>query len=75
MTKEAKRVCNFLGNEINTLPTYTPQLAPVEFVFGISKKRIQLQDIELQINFGNTSDKKAVMESLRNLDVTICCKI
>ena len=48
---------------------------PVKLVFGISKKRIQLQDEELQINFGNPSGKKAVMKSLRNLDVKTCCKI
>ena len=27
------------------------------------------------MNFGNPSDKNAFMESLRNLDVTTCCKI
>ena len=68
-------MCKFLGLEINMLPPYTPQLEPVELVFGMSKKRIQRQDVRQQINYGNPSGKKSVMDLLRNLDVTTCCKI
>ena len=75
LTAETKRVWNYLGFEINTIPAYSPQLAPVELVFGISKRRIQKQIGQQKINFGNPGGKKVVMESLNTLDVTICNKI
>ena len=66
---------NYLGFEINTILVYSPQLAQVELVFGISKRRILKQNGQQKINFGNPGDKKVVIKSFNTLDVTICNKI
>ena len=75
LTEEVKRVWSYWELEINTIPAYTPQLAPVELVFGISKRKIQRQTTRLKVNFWNPSGKKVVMESLKSIDVATCSKI
>ena len=74
LTEEVKRVWSYWELEINTIPVYTPQLAPVELVFGISKRKIQRKTTRLKVNFGNPSGKKVVMESLKSIDVATCSK-
>ena len=75
LTALTKRVWSYLKLEINALPAYNPQLAPVELVFGISKKKIQWKNRTKPVNFGNPSGKKMVMESLKTLDTNTCNKI
>ena len=75
LTDGVKKLWTYLKLEINTLPAYTPQLAPVETVFGISKRQILKQSSGKPINFGKPSGKRAVMDSLKSLSVEIWIKI
>ena len=64
LTADVRRLCSYLRFEINTLPPYSPQLAPVETIFGISKKRFQARYKEIGMNFGKPSGKRAVLNTL-----------
>ena len=75
LTADVRRLCSYLRFEINTLPPYSPQLAPVETIFGISKKRFQARYKEIGMNFGKPSGKRAVLNTLKSISTETCNKI
>ena len=75
LTAEVTKLWSYLNLEINTLPPYTPHLAPVEAAFEISKKRIQSNNREKSVYFGKPSGKRAVLKSLKPIDMEMWCKL
>ena len=75
LTDKVKRWWNYLKLEINTLPACTPQLAQVETVFDIIKRRTSRQRSCKTINFGKTSERREVMDTLKLLSIDILIKI
>ena len=68
ISNESRRAWAYYGFEINALPAYSPNLAPVELVFALSKKQISKQSARGTINFQNRSRKLTIMNSFINID-------
>ena len=75
ISSESVNVWTYYGFEINSLPPYSPNLAPVEMVFGLSKKLISKKYTKKKINFENRSGKLAIMNSFAGLDTKLCLKL
>ena len=68
ISKESRRTWAYKGFEINTIPDYSPSLAPVELVFASSKWYIRGQSALGKIDFLNRSGNVTVMNSIARLE-------
>ena len=75
ISSESVNVWTYYDLEINSLPPYSPNLAPVEMVFGFSKNLISKKFTKNKINFENRSGKLAIMNSFAGLDTKLCLKL
>ena len=67
-SKESRRTWAYNGFEINTIPVYSPNLAPVELLFASSKWYIRGQSALGKIDFRNRSGKVTIMNSFARLE-------
>ena len=58
LSKFSKHVIKRLGLRMVFLPQYSPQLAPVEIVFGMLKIKLSMKRKQKAIRFGSISGKK-----------------
>ena len=75
LSTPSKRTATFYNFEIHSLPPYSPNLSPVEMVFGISKKIIAKSIRSKVIDFGKPSGKKAIINSFMGLDKCTVLKL
>ena len=61
--------------KILLLPPYSPSLAPVEWVFGICKKKLAATQKWKLINFGKRYGKREIAEILLQIDRTMIRRI
>ena len=71
ISKESRRTWAYNGFEINTIPAYSPNLAPVELVFASIKWFIKGLSALGKIDFQNRSGKVTVMNSFAKLEKEI----
>ena len=60
---------------VQLLPSYSPNLAPAELVFALTKRKLLFKKESNEINFGRSSEKISIIESLRAVDSLWCRKI
>ena len=71
-----RRLWSYLQFEINTILPYSPQLAPIEVIFGINKKQFQAKYLKKnKYKFRKSSKKRAVLNTLKSMSIEICNKI
>ena len=61
-----KRITKKLVARMMFLPQYSPQLAPVELVFGILKRKISTQRKQKSISFGSVDGRKEISFALND---------
>ena len=67
VSKESKRIWNYLNFEIHALPPYSPNLSPVEMIFGISKRKIAFVPSSTKINFSSSRGRMTIINSFNTL--------
>ena len=68
LTWKAQRVAHMLGLKVIWLPPYSPSLAPVKWVFVMSKKKlVSLRDHAI-INFSKNYGKIAIVDTLSSMN-------
>ena len=72
LTNEVKRVSKHSFMEIHYLPPYWPHLAPIEIIFGATKRRISNLKTSNPIDFTKPTGKKIIMNSLVQINTKIC---
>ena len=72
LTESTKNVAKILSIELNWVPPYSPNLSPVEMVFGVSKKKIWANKGKEKINFSKPSGKKVLVNVLKTLSNRTC---
>ena len=53
---------------VQLLQPYSPNLAPAELVFALTKRKLLFKKESNEINFGRNSGKISIIESLRAVD-------
>ena len=71
LTDNTKRAAEILKMKFFFLPPFSPSLAPVEWVFGMSKKILSTARSEGTINFGIKNGKLKIADSLKKIDPDI----
>ena len=71
LTNNTKRAAEILKMKLFFLPPYSPSLAPVEWVFGMSKRILSTARSEGAINFGTKNGKLKVADSLKKINPDI----
>ena len=67
VSSKSKLICSHYGFEINTLPPYSPNLAPVELVFALSKKSVCKELTKKKLNFDKPIERAVVHNSFRKI--------
>ena len=67
----SKRWASFFELEMNLLPPYCLHLAPVEMVFAIVKKAINLRYSGIRKNFSFSDGKNAIVEVMKKKDLEV----
>ena len=62
-----KRAAHNLEMPLHFLPPYSPCLAPVEWIFGMSKRILSKGELRLAVNFSKTRGKMIILETFMNL--------
>ena len=75
LSSSSKRTATFFNFEIHSLPPYSPNLSPVEMVFGISKRAITKSLQSRVIDFSKPSGKREIIASLKILDRDMVLKL
>ena len=75
LTWKAQRVAHMLVMKVMWLPPYSPSLAPVEWVFRISKKRLASQRDHTIINFSKNYSKIAITDTLNKMNSIVGSRI
>ena len=65
--KLIKRMATELDLWMHFLPTYSPEIAAVELIFGVLKRKIKTTLLEHLDDFGADDGKKVIMNSLNNI--------
>ena len=58
----------YLKLNMHMLPPYSPQLAPVEWVFGMIKRIISTMKSAIMIDFSKKSGETAIHQALRRIN-------
>ena len=61
VSRRTKRAAEELGMKLLLLPAYSPSLAPVEWVFGMSKKILANQKQIKVINFNKSYGRNLII--------------
>ena len=64
LAKRTQIIKNYLGLDMHMLPPYSPQRAPVEWVFGMTKKIISSLKPRSEVDFSAKSGEDAVYQAL-----------
>ena len=65
---KTKKAAEQLETKLFLLPPYSPSLAPTEWVFGVSKKRLSSQKKMRSINFSKQRGKIEIIECFNMID-------
>ena len=71
LTNNTKRAAEILKMKLFFLSPYSPSLAPVEWVFGMSKRILSTERSEGAIIFGTKNGKLKVADSLKKINPDI----
>ena len=66
LSEFTKRITKMLRVRMMFLPQYSPQLAPVELVFGMLKRKISSKRRQKPINFSSIKGKKEISYTLND---------
>ena len=72
LTNEVKRVSKHSFIEIHYLHPYCLHLAPIELIFGATKRRISNLNTNNPIYFTKPTGKKIIINSLEHINTEIC---
>ena len=75
LSRKVKRAAHSLNLPLHFLPPYSPCLAPVEWVFGMSKRILSKGEWRSAINFSKIWGKKRILETFMNLNKNSAIKI
>ena len=70
-TESVRKLAKTIGIEHNSIPSYSPNLAPVEMVFGVAKRKIWCMKSKEIIDFSYPSGKKALVDVLKTLNTDV----
>ena len=65
LSKFTKQLVKRLGLRMVFLPQYSPQLSPVEIVFGMLKRKLSMKRKQKAIRFGSIDGKKEILSTLK----------
>ena len=63
------------GIKLNFLPPYSPNLTPVEMIFGVMKRYLITQRNRRIVNFNRPSGRKLIKLSMSKLDIELVHKL
>ena len=67
LTESVRRLAKTTGIELNSIPSYSPNLAPVEMVFGVWKRKIWCMKSKEIIDFSKPSGRRTLVNVLKTL--------
>ena len=71
LAEKTRRTADLLNLRVDCLPPYSPNLAPVEWVFGMSKRRMAQWKGQKIINLDRNYGKTEIIESLKGVDSSV----
>ena len=75
LSQKSKRATTFFNFEIHSLLPYSPNLSPVEMVFGMSKRSIAGTLRHTTINLSEPTGRKEIINSFRWLNTSTVLKL
>ena len=75
VSMKVKKAEEVLDMRLLLLPPYSPSLAPIEWVFGMSKKKLAHQNQTKSINYSKRSGKMMIIDWFKRINKTLGVRI
>ena len=67
LTESVQKMAQIVSIELNFLPPYSPNLAPVEMIFGVIKRKLLSTKWKEKISFSKPSGRRTLVDILKTL--------